>query len=580
MRKIPIIMVAIGIFLLLFAPFTAVSVLPENIEPGDTFIYSISEWDVPWEQIIGPDPGIDVSRLVLDLSGSTLGVKIMDTYDNGYYLFDIYVVLGKTIKIPLPDDADPQLYEIFGDEFTLEEGVGLGIGSLPGSDLMAVFAAMEDNPGIPFYLNPDEWVSYQAYFEGESTSEVPIEVTNEDGSDFIVSASGTDDGVDISMTIEWFRDGDYAGVFKGINAVQDGDLDGDGVDEHLEVAVSFDKKEHNPLPVFIRNKDDLTLTMETAQMEYTSGGFFAEDDIDDVLVYAEDVIEDLEGETMAIYNIQDVMGCYYNTSMTSYMIDLETFDGSLEDAGSTWFNGFTGYPVFNQSEYLIIYPSNLIDSISLMVYDLPYDSWSMSYSLVPMGAPGITPDWDMWKASTATVAELMQIAEKGIKNFADEPEVTDMGIDLNSLDMLYELRYGNGVYFFYTEMAFNLGWDAGSMSELPPGLTTDSEMSAKATMESWIAYKEDGSLAGAGMYMDVSVAVQNMPMETDYVSGDLNMKMTLETKSDKITDLPDPEEADPIAGGDGGGDGLTPGFETVPVLLFMAAIVIVVRRRR
>jgi hypothetical protein len=580
MRKIPILMVAIGIFLLLFAPFTAVSVMPENIEPGDTFIYSISNWDVPWEQLVGSDPGIDVTRLVLDLSGSTLGVKIMDTYDNGYYLFDIYVVLGKTIKIPLPDDADPELNEIFGDEFTLEEGVGIGVGSLPGSDLMAVFAEMEENPGIPFYLNPDEWTSYQAFFESESTSDVTVEVTNEAGSEFMVNATGTDDGVDISLVIEWFRDGDYAGVFKGINAVQDGDMDEDGVDEHVEVAVSFDKKEHNPLPVFIRNKDDLTLTMETAQMEYTSGGFLAEDDIDDILVFVEDEIEDLEGETMAIYEINDVKGCYYNTSMIGYTIDPETFDGSLEDAGSIWFNGFTGFPVINQAEFFLIYPSNLIDSISLMAFDFPYDQWSMSYGLVPLGAPGITPDWDMWKASTKTVAEIMQIAEKSIKSFADEPEVTDVGLDLNSLDLLYELRYGSGVYFFYSEMKFNLDWDAGSMSDLPAGLTTDSEMSAKAAMESWIAYKEDGSLAGAGMYMDASFAFQNMPMETDYVSGDINMKITLETKSDKISDLPDPEEADPIAGGGGGGDGLTPGFETVPVLLFMAAIVIVVRRRK
>ena len=102
MKKLRVLSVAMLMLSSVFLLSVDASV-PTNILPGDTFTYTVSTWDVPWDELISPtEAPFDLADLVFDLSGSTLGVKVMDTYSNGYYLLDFYVVLGKAIEIPLP----------------------------------------------------------------------------------------------------------------------------------------------------------------------------------------------------------------------------------------------------------------------------------------------------------------------------------------------------------------------------------------------------------------------------------------------------------------------------------------------
>ena len=163
MKRLRLLSVAVCIMMLSSIVFLSVdATVPSNIAPGDTFTYTISTWDVPWEDLIPPEEApFDFADFVFDLSGSTLGVKVMDTYSNGYYMLDFYVVLGKTIAIPLPDDVDLTITEIFGTELTFDEGLGIGFGSVPGSDMTELLLETEDAFGLPFYVNPSEWDTYE-----------------------------------------------------------------------------------------------------------------------------------------------------------------------------------------------------------------------------------------------------------------------------------------------------------------------------------------------------------------------------------------------------------------------------------
>ena len=551
---------------------TVDATLPANIAPGDTFIYSVNTWDVPWGELIPPEEApFDLAEFVFDLSGSTLGVKVMDTYSNGYYMLDFYVELGKSIVIPLPtDDVDPMVTDIFGTEFILEKGVGLAFGSLPGSDMTELIAGTEESFALPFYLNPTAWSDYETELEalGEDP-DVTVTVTNEVGSDFAVSVSGTtEESVDITLAASYFREGENAGIFKSISGEVDGDVTGDGTSNHLEVALEFSEKQVNPLPSHTINKNDLVLKLSTAEMDYTVDGFSTSlrSEINSGLAAIQAFVETYEGLDVIKFDVEDVTGCYYNTRIEVLNPETDIMEEAVEEL---WWNGFTGMPVTDQTG------------------DIPYTSWTPSFGIIPFFAPGITPDWDMWSGPTRTISEINEIVEKALEAFFDEEEVKDLGLDLQAFDSVYQLRESGDIMFFYSEGKVNLDWNADQMEgATEAGIKTTATLSLEISSNSWLAYSKAGLLAGAGGEVSASITATDIPWGSMIEggsaeeTGSIVFSANLELQSDQVSSIPDPEVADPVAGGDPPGGGLTPGFEYISPLLVLTAAVVLLRKRK
>jgi hypothetical protein len=541
-------------------PTSVFATTPENIEPGDTFIYSVKEWDVPYEDLIpmGEDPPFDLSQLILDLSGSTLGVKVMEKYSNGFYLLDIYVVLGKTIEIPLPADAPPEMAAIFGDSLDLAAGVGIGLGSLPGSDMTDTSIG----GGIPWYLNPNEWDTYETEIvSGIAPSGMTVDVTNT-GDTFLVEISGSGEGMTAQLSLEWYRTGDIAGVFKMIAGSLDGDFNGDGSSDHIEISISHDSNEHNPLPDFILDRGELTLTMTTADFTSSATGLFDDPNVIEGFNQITDAILNMEGKEVIKYDVKSVRGCYYQTDMSMY----DPSTGSLTPSeGGPWWNGFTGMTTYSDT-----------------MTSSPTDYYGFTVALFPQGAPGITPDWDMWKASTKSISELFQLIENGVMVGTGDQAFSDMGFTLNEFDVTYEMRYSKDFVFFFGEASVDLEFAAADAVTPPEGTISTTAGDLDADGQIWISYKDDGTLAGAGVSVNVSLSVTDIPFYdemsgTIYESGSINAELNIEVQSDKVSSIPDPEEAGTEPSDDGG---LIPGFTMVPVLMVMAAIVVIVRKRK
>ncbi len=571
MKRLRILAVAVSLLMMSTFIFLSISATtPANIDPGDTFTYTVSTWDVPWAELIPPEEApFDLADFVFNLSGSTLGVKVMDTYPNGYYMLDFYVVLGKTIEIPLPDDADPQLLDIFGTSFTLDEGVGIGFGSLPGSDMTELIAGTEDAFGLPFYINPAEWSTYQTEFEALGSADATVTVTNTAGFDFEFSITGTTpEGVDIVLTAAWFREGDNAGVFKSITGTVDGDLTDDGVtnSQHLGIALSFEKKEVNLLPIEVRNLDDMILSLTTAQMTYSVTGLSTtvNAEVSAQLAAAEAFITAFEGLDVIKFDVEEVLGCYYKTRIEAYNPDSDMLEEVVEEL---WWNGFTGYPVTDYDDFFMS--------------ELPYTQWSPTIALIPLFAPGITPDWDMWAASTLSISQVNEIVEKALESFFKEEEVKDLGLDLNKYDSVYQLRESGTTRFFYSETALDLDWNAGQAEGTIEGVKSTTKLSIDFSSNNWLAYTTAGLLAGAGFELSAKISATDIPAEAgSFETGSISLDVNLALQSDQVSSIPDPEAADPIAGDDADDGGLIPGFEFISSLMVMTTAVVILKRKK
>ncbi|MFX0185072.1 MAG: hypothetical protein ACFE95_18465, partial [Candidatus Hodarchaeota archaeon] len=535
------------------------------------------------------------SELVLDLSGSTLGIKVMDTYSNGYYLLDLYVVSGKAVSIPLPPQnasiipgpetetlvtpTPAEVYQIFGDSIDIPAGVGFSIGSIPGSDFLEALAETEEDPGIPFYLNPNEWNKYEAEIGAAIEEKAPgaAIITNQEGSDFEIHLTGTEENVTIDLRIKWFREGDNAGVFKSISGTVDGDINNDTVDEFLEVSVEYDSKDYNPLPEFIQDRGELTLTMTKADFKFDrEGSLFDDPAVSEQLLLIEDMILDLEGRDVMKYDIKSVRGCYYQTTQSQY--DPNT-GGLSPMEGSTWWNGFTGFRTVQNTESF-------------------GSTYNGTVGIIPTGAPGMTPDWDMWRASTKTVQGFLEVLEKQVEVWSGTTDFSNLGLTLDEFDTNYEMRYSGDIIFFYGNVTLDAGFDAANIPEtyvppndsilniLGPYLKNTTAIELDAFGKFWISYTQKaGMLAGAGVLVNASLAVTDIPIVFPgsegppmYASGSLDIAADLEVQSDKVKKLPDPEDAgtEPEEG-----DGLfTPGFTVIPALMVIAAAVVFVKKRR
>jgi hypothetical protein len=617
MRKRYSFLIAASLFLLLLIPTISLAEIDEDVmKPGDTFIYTVKDFDVPWEDLFGDSAPINypIGSFVLDLSGSTFGVKVMGTDNrNGYYMLNPYIILGKDVEIPIPEDSlSPEVEEIFGDTLIIPEGVGMGMSSnIPGSDFLEFIDAEyeEDFPGLPFYFDADEWNQYEDMFEdlGDmlDDADTGLELsTEEENGEFILTIEGSVGGGaqeswetttepwwwtepyytteypmpiggpdidgDIMFEVAWFADGDHAGVFKRVKGSFDGDIgDVDNVD--MKVEASFDEKRHNPLPDEILDEETITLEMDTASFTHDETGFFADQaDLVDQLDEMEDMMDDAEGEDMFEFEVTDVEGCYYETN-------IEMYEG--EDAEGVWWNGFIGAPGWKDDWA-----------------EGPWEDWYIYASggngIMPLAAPGITPDWDMWQASTLSISSILEFVEKAVTSSSAEDSLADIGITLNKFEVQYEMRGNKDYKFFYFTGEVDLEFDSTEYVDWPSEDPEEPKADAKVSVEAWIGYTSKGLLVSLGVNLNVVANFEDFPFtseynsetsdyETYYDDGSMEMEMRAEMVNKDIKDIPDPDNLPKdTEGEDGDGGGLpTPGFSVIPALILVAAISVIIKRR-
>ena len=603
MRKKCSFLIATGIFLLLLVPSIGIADIDEDkLAAGDTFIYSVTKFNAPWQDIIPaeqpPFNMFDMGDLVLDLSGSTLAVKVMGVDADGYYSLNGYVILGKTIEIPFPnvtegipieipltDNVTAEITDVFGDTFQLPAGVGIGVAApIPysyGSDLLELYDdGFDDFPGIPFYLDPGEWNEYEAMLKDLETDltgrgiNIDVDVTSEGDEfavDFDTGQVPTPVGnIEFQITVVWHRTGPFAGVFKSIL----GSIE--VAASTFEVEISFEKKRHNPLPQEIIDEETISLKMLDGSLDYNATGFLLDQKLSPVITTLtgfEDNLADAVNETIVEYDITSVRGCYYRATQQSYDANTQTLK-TVED--DLWRNGFLGFP---QEKILT---------------SGPWSSWSFNFSvgLVPVIAPGITPDWDMWLATAASISTIQEFVETTINSDDAKAAYADMGMVFNTFDLLAEFRGDEDYRVFFYEGSVDFEIDTRNMLPEYDPPTDPFNATLILDAQGWMAYTSEGLLAGMGADVVINATLGNVPLGEESWhtaprgTGNFSLGVNIELKNDAIKEsLPDPEALPEYTEKEtkevtGDGDGITPGFSFIPALILITAIAIVIKRRK
>ncbi|MFX0015344.1 MAG: hypothetical protein ACFFB2_09590 [Promethearchaeota archaeon] len=632
MRKKFSFFIAIGLLMLLLVPsIGVVSDIDENImKPGDTFLYSVTEFDIPWQDLLGDMglAGFSFEDLIIDLAGSTFAVKVMATDNNaGFYALNSYVILGKDIEVPFPEGTPSDITEIFGGEkLVIPEGVGLGIGQMiPGSDYLKFIS--EDfgtDPGFPFYFDPNEWDQYEEMFMDLEdlligmNYDIEISTSRENG-EFIVALSGhvgegalyTDstDGyystettetwwetsyppyttesteipsgwnpdVDVTLEIAWHETGKYEGIFKRVKGQLSGDLVGNDNVLDMNVEVSFKEKRYNPLPKEIEQDNRITIVMDSAEFNYDATGFILDQpEIIAQFDYYVDEVGDMVGDDIFEFEISDVDGCFYETTINQYQ---------QEDIEGVWWNGFSGNP-----SYLDVSAEG------------PWSDWTFYDTtgiggIIPFAAPGITPDWDMWRASVLSISSYLEVIEATVTSSSAQTDLADIGMTVDTFDITYEMRASNDYKVFYFSGEVDIEWDTAGWADWP--MTQDPERpyaDVVASIEAWLMYTDEGLIVGIGLDISLDANLEDMPLHTDYVYNEtigeyvpvtfyddatLSLDLKANLRNNDYEELPDPTALPEDTKGEAGdGAGITPGFSVIPMLLVLAIVAVIVKRRK
>ena len=582
----------------------------DGLTVGDTLIYKVSDWDFPIEALFvteGEDQPFDPNDFILDFSGSTLAFKIMEKGTDGYYSANAYAILAKAVQIPIPDypdnPEDDMLSDIFGETITIPKGVGIGIGAtLTMSDLQEMIDDTDPGNfyyygGFILYLDSGEWDKYEEYFTGltrndtdssgydsfkadviRTSSTFTVEITSE----YYYSSDDPEYGHtshSISVTrSSWHISGSNAGLLKEQSQSMEYQVtytgtyytenDYSDVDYTLGLGITYDSRANKPLPVEIVSQQDITLKVESASANYTATGFFDDEYFKQGLDYIIGNLTAAVGKDFVEYDVVDVQGCYYETDIYNY--DAAT-QNLVKQEGSVWWNGFTGNPTFPESY-----------SLSPLTY-----WYGSSIAMVPY-SPGITPDYDMWRATANSIEAGMQIITTAVTSTTGQTEINKQGVTVNSIDLHSELRaLGNYKYiYFYGDIDFSYDSNDVDVENRDSSWIADQVFNFNLELNVWSSYSLTGLLAGYGLNTNFTVDLTNwMVGETwdgsSYVptldDGAFSFAIDAKLQNKQISDLPDASEAKKDTGGDGG---LIPSFELLTGLAVMAIASVIIRRKR
>lgn len=613
MKKLKISCIISTILLLLIAGPIATQGTLDGITVGDTIEYNIKKFEYPIDAFfVDPDSSFDPSDVILDLTGSSVYFKVMDTYSNGFYVMNAYAVLAKDIEIPVPDDEhseeDDIWTDIFGEKVVIPKGVGIGIGStIPGSDMLDYISDPDDGyyyGGLQLYHDPNEWEAYEDFYlnvmyEGSNYSDswedysysntVYITVVKT-SSEFILEVESEYVSEDTSteygrrsiskgiMTNVWFASGSNQGLFKrtaqtilsSTNYTGSYYTDMDDYKYELSLEIEYENRYSRPLPVEILNKNDLTLKLENVSADYTTSGVFNNTETKMVLDRIIGNISAAEGHNFLKYDVMAIKGCYYETEMHMYDPVTQTL---VEQPGSIWWNGLTGSPTY---EY------------SWSTQD-PYDYWSPTFALFPF-SPGITPDWEMWMATAASGEAIFQMLVNIFTSQSAKDAIGEYGVTINEFDLHSEMRKSGDLRYMYVYGAFSISFNSNNIDpdNKPVNWIPDQTLDLALSVKLYGAYREDGLLAGFGSDIAFNLDFTNLAMGeewdgsqwvTRYENGGLSFNLDAKLTNTEIDEVPDAADADPWTAIKGAG-GITPGFALLPSLLFLAAIGAILKRRK
>ena len=203
-------------------------------------------------------------------------------------------------------------------------------------------------------------------------------------------------------------------------------------------------------------------------------------------------------------------------------------------------------------------------------------------------SPGITPDYDMWRATANSIEAGMQIITTAVTSTTGQTEINKQGVTVNSIDLHSELRaLGNYKYiYFYGDIDFSYDSNDVDVENRDSSWIADQVFNFNLELNVWSSYSLTGLLAGYGLNTNFTVDLTNwMVGETwdgsSYVptldDGAFSFAIDAKLQNKQISDLPDASEAKKDTGGDGG---LIPSFELLTGLAVMAIASVIIRRKR
>ncbi|MHA1977560.1 MAG: hypothetical protein ACW98I_11705 [Candidatus Hodarchaeales archaeon] len=592
----------------------------DGLHIGDTFTYTVTDFDYPSYNFIYDNPedlAYDPNDYQIDLTGSVMGIKIMDIGTDGYYGANQYIVLDKAIQIPVPyypeaTGSENALYEMFGDILTIPSGVGIGLGMTATlSDLLYTINNPEDYNYYYYsalglfvamtvlYLEPTEWDTYETYFlesgenytDSNSFTTTYVDVART-GSEFIVLASTehqyTNDDVQYGYSyitkseyrLSWYISGSNAGLLARQYTLMDsqtthtGTLNSDQVDTHSrqEMEIEYDSKENLPLPLEVRTQEDIILKLEEAHVEAWTNGFFDVDSVNDGITVLTDGFAGAVGKEVLKFDIKTVQGCYYETSTHTYDSGTQTL---VEQPGTIWWNGFSGYPTFKDNWY---YGGDVA----------PLDYWSGSLAIIPF-SPAITPDYDMWRGTTKSIDAIFQAINTAVVSSPAEDFLAEVGITVHNFDLNSELRTNGNYKYMYLYGSAEVNYDSNSIdpSKRSSSWLPDQSLTFYLDLDAWVSYTFQGLIAGIGLDLDFEFGFTNFQVdevydgtywEPVYDDGFLDLNMSMKLQNTKFSEVPAASEADPDLGDNGGG--LIPSFTLVTAMVVLVLFSAIIRRKR
>ncbi len=265
------------------------------------------------------------------------------------------------------------------------------------------------------------------------------------------------------------------------------------------------------------------------------------------IISLEDEFASLQDQTMMKFEITAIEGLYYTADV--YMYDSTT--QSLVLQGSSLFCGFLG---------------------GIQEFGPPplYVGGVTTY--IPAVAPVITTDYDIYTGYMILMDTIVGIYIDDI--LAVITDLSSAGITMNNIDGDFEILEKRGYFFMKDTM--NIDMDVSIEITLMPGLlnlNVDPSIGVHAILsqEAWVAYSENGHLAGMRMIIDVDVE-----LSTDYESITGVPTGTISLDLDFKLVNPDYNPPDPIGGG------IIPGFTwliSIPAILSIAAIGLIRRKK-
>ncbi|PWI47843.1 hypothetical protein CEE45_09370 [Candidatus Heimdallarchaeota archaeon B3_Heim] len=594
----------------------------DGLAIGDTFKYTVSDFDYPSYNFIYDNPEempYDPNDYIIDLTGSMIGMKIMDIGINGYYGANEYIVLDKAIQIPIPYypeaiGSENLLYDMFGDTVTVPSGVGIGLGvTATLSDLLYTINNPDDyndyyyslyGIGIAMsvlYLDPGSWDTYETYFResgenytsSQSSTTTYIDVTRT-SSEFIVSVTmehqytwddpqyGYTDTTTSEYRLSWYITGSNAGILYKQYSLIDSQTTYTGTDYsdlpdrhiHQGIEIKFESKENLPLPLEVRAYEDISLKIEDASVDVWTNGFFDVEAINDGIASFTDDFTGAIGKEVLKFEIESIQGCYYETT-------IHTYDGStqslVEQPGTIWWNGFSGFPTYKDNWY---YGGD----------EPPLDYWGGTLAIVPF-SPAITPDYDMWRGTTKSMDAIFQVIKTAVTSMPGEEFLTENGFIVGNFDLSSELRTTGSYKYIYLYGGFDISFDSNLVesSKRSSSWIPDQSFSFYLNLDTWISYTFQGLIAGVGIDINFDLGFTNFQVDEEwdegkyewvpvYDNGYLDLNLSVKLQNTKFSNIPEASEADPDLGnGDGG---LIPSFTLVTAILVLASSSAILRRKR